>query len=231
MRRFKVYGCLALAAFVISTCPNYASAWYDETHIAIAKAAGYDKWFNAAAADLAKQKAGNIEACNHYCNQPHGTLVTPEMVSRQAELYNQIDKKGHLYGAIIASLRDYIREKRQGRYAEPHLAFCAHYVGDLSQPLHHTIYGSFNRKHHLAVDGTINDEILDSVDKIKIYPITITSEKEVCEEIARIANLALALGYKIEAENRLLTREEAYAQVSHSVSLFKAILKFVEKLR
>jgi hypothetical protein len=34
----------------------------------------------------------------------------------------------------------------------------------------------------------------------------------------------------MEAEHRLLTREEAYVQVIHSASLFKAILKFVEKM-
>ena len=37
------------------------SAWYDETHRAIAKAAGYKKWFHAAGLDMAKIKAGNSE--------------------------------------------------------------------------------------------------------------------------------------------------------------------------
>ena len=37
------------------------------------------------------------------------------------------------------------------------------------------------------------------------------------------------LGYQIEAEDRLLTKEEAYTQISHSASLFKAILEFVKK--
>ena len=45
-------------------------------------------------------------------------------------------------------------------------------------------------------------------------------------EIARIANLSLILGYQIESEGRLLTKEEAYAQLSHSASLFKAILEY-----
>lgn len=31
----------------------------------------------------------------------------------------------------------------------------------------------------------------------------------------------------MEDDNRLLTKEEAYIQISHSASLFKAILKFV----
>jgi hypothetical protein len=228
MKWFRYKGWVILAILFI-VFPTYGWSWYDETHIAIAKAAGYYKWFNATGADMAKIKAGKIEAHNHYCNQPRGTFITPEIVLRQADLYNQIDGKGHLYGAIIASVREYIRGKREGKYAEYHLGFCAHYVGDLSQPLHNTLYSPFNREHHLAVDGTINDEVLDNLDKIRIYPVTITSEKELAGEIARIANLSLKLGYKMESESRLLTREEAYVQVSHSASLFKAILKFIEK--
>jgi hypothetical protein len=229
MKWFRYRGWVILATFFI-VFPTYGWAWYDETHIAIAKAAGYYKWFNATGADMARIKAGKIEAHNHHCNQPHGKLVTPETVLRQGDLYNQIDNKGHLYGAIIASVREYIRDKRQGRYAEHHLGFCAHYVGDLSQPLHNTLYRSSSRERHLAVDGIINDEVLNNLEKIRIYPITITSEEELAKEIARIANLSLKLGYKMEAEGRLLTREEAYVQVSHSASLFKAILKFVEKM-
>jgi hypothetical protein len=53
------------------------------------------------------------------------------------------------------------------------------------------------------------------------------SEEILAKEIARIANQAMALGYKLEDENRLLTKEEAYQQVSHSASLFKAILQYV----
>jgi len=43
-------------------------------------------------------------------------------------------------------------------------------------------------------------------------------------EIARIANLSLRLGYQLESQDRLLTKEEAYVQLSHSASLLKAIL-------
>ena len=137
----------------------------------------------------------------------------------------------HLYGAIIASLRDYIKEKRKGKYGEYHLAFCAHYIGDLSQPLHNTLYNLFNRRNHKAIDGIVNDEILENLDRIKIYSITIDSEEALAKEIARMANLSMNLGYKIEAENRLLTREEAYTQISHSVSLFRAILDFVKGMK
>jgi hypothetical protein len=206
-----------------------ARAWFDETHIAVAKGAGYVKWFNACGPDMIKVKLGEREANNHYANNPRGRVVTPEMVMAQAERYDQLDEQGHVYGAIIASLRNYIKVKKEGKYAEYHLAFCAHYVGDLSQPLHNTEYDAFNKMYDKAVDGTVNDEVLKHLDKIKIYPVTITSEGDLAKEIARIANLSMALGYRLEDENRLLTKEEAYRQLSYSSSLFKAILQFAEK--
>jgi hypothetical protein len=77
------------------------------------------------------------------------------------------------------------------------------------------------------MDGIADKGILGNLDRIKIYPITITSEKGFAKEIARIANLSMALGYKLEDKFRVLTKEEAYEQVSHSASLFKAILEYV----
>lgn len=43
-----------LTAFliVLAAAVAPAQAWMDETHLAIAKAAGYAKWYNAAAADI-----------------------------------------------------------------------------------------------------------------------------------------------------------------------------------
>jgi len=230
MRKLHFYINLLLVALLVTAAPGLSQAWHDETHIAIAKAAGYHKWFNATGADMAKLKAGDIERHNHYVNNPPGTVVTPEMVLSQTEKYNQLDPKGHLYGAIVASLRDYIRDKQKGKYGEYHLGFCAHYVSDLSQPLHNTLYNSYNREHHVTTDGIINDEVLENLQKIKIYPITINSEEELARKIASIASQAMELGYRIEAEGRLLTKEEAYTQISQSTSLFKAILEHVGKI-
>ncbi|MEE9610661.1 MAG: hypothetical protein V3W19_05380, partial [Desulfatiglandales bacterium] len=203
----------------------------DETHIAIAKVAGYYKWYNANGADMAKIKAGKIEAHNHHASNLLGEVVTPERVLGQVEKYNRIDPKGHLYGAIVASVRDYIQQRKKGKYGEYHLAYCAHYVGDLSQPLHNTPYDDFNRTYHRKIDGIISDEVLESLHKIKIYPITIHSERELAIEIARIANLSTELRYKIQDQNRPLTKDEAYTQISHSASLFKAILEYVGKVK
>jgi hypothetical protein len=224
MRRFLFY--LFPCTFLFfNTVPS--AGWFDETHVAIAKAAGYSKWFNAVGPGMIKEKLGNREGHNHFVNNFRGTEVTSEMVLAQAEKYNKLDHHGHLYGAIIASVRDYLKKKGGGKYPEYHMAFCAHYVGDLSQPVHNIEHNLFNFIYHKEIDGIVDEGILGNLDKIKIYPITITSEEGLAKEIARIANLSMALGYKLEDEYRVPTKEEAYQQLSHSASLFKAILEYV----
>jgi hypothetical protein len=231
MKKTQYFFITIVSIFLITAFAGNSYPWHDETHIAIAKAAGYKKWFNAVGADMAKLKAGDVEKFNHYADNPRGTVVTPEMVFEQVKRYNRADDpEGHLYGAIIASIRDYLRYKNEGKYGEYHLGFCAHYVGDLSQPLHNTLNDAYNRKYHNMTDGIINDEVLDHIDKIKIYAIKIESEKDLAKEIAGIANLSIKKGYQLEDENRLLTKEEAYEQISHSASLFRAILKYVGKI-
>jgi hypothetical protein len=72
--------------------------------------------------------------------------------------------------------------------------------------------------------------VLDNLDRIKIYPTKIESEYDLAREIAKIANDSKDLGYKLEEENRLLTKDEAYRQISRSASLFRAILDYVSGL-
>jgi hypothetical protein len=152
------------------------------------------------------------------------------MVLAQTDHYDgQKDPSGHLYGAIIGSIRNYINLRRTGKYAEYHLAFAAHYIGDLSQPLYNTLYNDYNRTNHVKTDGVVNDDIIANRERIKIYDIAIATERDLAREIARIANLSITLGYKLEDERRLLTRQEAYHQISHSASLLKAVLAYVAK--
>jgi hypothetical protein len=224
-RRFVILAVLILTHIIFQ---GVAAAWYDETHIAIAKAAGYKKWYNAAGADMAKVKAGKSESLNHFTSNPPGRIITPEMVLKQAGKYDRLGFSGHLYGAIIGSLRKYIEVAGEGKYAEYHMAFCAHYVGDLSQPLHNTDYNLYNEKYHSRTDGVINNEVLDHPEKIKIYPIILDSEKDLAVHIARIAALSLRKGARLEKENRLISGVEAYEQISHSASLFKAILEYAK---
>jgi hypothetical protein len=183
--KYPIITLLTILIVIVVVGDSYS--WHDETHVAIAKAAGYKKWFNAAAADMLKIKAGYKERLNHYTNHPRETVVTPEMVFEQIEKYNRKSD-------------------------------------------HSTLYNAYNRKNHHILESLINDEVLNNIERIKIYEIKIESEEDLAKEIARIANLSMKKGYQIEDENRLLTKEEIYDQISHSASLFKAILRYVDKV-
>jgi hypothetical protein len=213
-------------------------AWNDETHLAIAKASGYKKWYNATGPDIAKIKAGFVEKYNHYFNNNDNLEVTAQTVLSQTKKYNNPDDStGHLYGAIIASLREYEKHKEGGKDAEYHLAYFAHYIGDLSQPLHNTPHDGFNKERHQADDALLKESSMKnivSVIKERIYPINLRRdffEDDLAKEIARIANISRELGYKIRAEKRNITEEEAYVQISHSASLLTAVLKHLGKVK
>lgn len=208
-------------------------AWNDKTHLAISKTAGFDMWYNSAGPDIAKLKAGNIESYNHWFNNTAETEITPQMVLDQAERYNKrhkrIDQEGHLLGAIVASLRAYEKDMSRGKYALYHLVYCAHYIGDLSMPLHLIAYDDFNKRTHQANDGIVEDTILEEPQKIAghMYAIKLNKDRfeaDLAGEIARIANLTRILGYKLRDENRVMTKEEAYVQLGHSASLLQAVL-------
>ncbi len=218
---------LIWALFFLISAAGPCLAWFEQTHLAIAKAAGYRRWYNAAAADIAKSKMGAREGHNHYHSSPAGTVITPEMVLAQAQKYDKIDPRGHLYGAIIESFRKYVKQRKAGKYAENQMAYLIHYIGDLSMPLHHTPNNDFNKTFHLPNDGIIEQEVLANHEKIRRYDITITSETDLASAVARIANLSKTLGHRLEKEGRLMTKTEAYGQISHSASLLKAVLKYI----
>ncbi|MGV8074889.1 MAG: hypothetical protein AB2L11_10090 [Syntrophobacteraceae bacterium] len=218
----------AVVVFLLLAIPYTSSAWNSETHLAVAKAAGYSKWYNAAGADMAKLKAGKVEESNHYVANPPGATVTAKTVLDQVGRYNQEDAEGHLYGAIVASVRSYMEEREKGKYGEFHLGFCAHYVGDLSMPLHNTHRSISALEHHAKIDGIVEEEVLDNLVRIKVYPVQIRSEEDLAKEIARVANISLELEAKIESENRFPRKEEVYIQLGHSASLLKAILEYVK---
>ncbi len=175
MNRDNLNKQFSLVFVLIIIFPALSFAWHDETHLAIAKAANYKKWFNATGADMAKIKAGDKEKHNHFVKNSPGTIITAKEVIKQVKKYNKRQFKGYLYGAIIASVRDYLKDTKKGKYSEYHLGYCAHYVGDLSQPLHNTLYNFYNRTNHVITDGIVNGEVVDNMSRIEIYPITITS--------------------------------------------------------
>jgi hypothetical protein len=212
---------------------NPALAWHDETHMAIAKAAGYSKWYNAAGADIAKIKAGNKEATNHWFDNNDGVEITPKLVLEQAARYDKADDdEGHLYGAIIQSLRNYLKDTKGGKYAEYHMAFCAHYIGDLSQPLHNGPAEPRDQAYltyHSTNDGIVEAEALNNIGLIqkKSYTITIRNGDDLAREIAVIANSSHQLYLRLLSENkRDMSKDEAYEQLAKSVSLLRAVLEY-----
>ncbi|MEJ2696212.1 MAG: hypothetical protein P8013_06150 [Candidatus Sulfobium sp.] len=222
--------CFFFVVFIAGT----ASGWNDRTHLAIAKAAGYPEWYNAAGADITKVKAGNTEKTNHWSDNTGVGKVTAAMVMGQVKRYNEAsDEEGHLYGAIIASVRNYIKDKQAGKYAGYHMAFCAHYIGDLSMPLHNVPYNDFNKKHHVENDGIVELSALNSIGLIQrnVYPVVIHNERDLAREIARIANVARDLAAKMEQGDRDMTRKEAYTELSHSASLLKGVLSYARDMR
>jgi len=226
---YKIIPWSILLSLLFLTDPAFG--WHDKTHLAVAQAAGYEGWYNAAGPDVTKTKAKDIEDGNHYFNNDAKAYVTEKMVLDQVQRYNTTkDEEGHLYGAIIASVKDYKNEKKKGKYAEYHLAFCAHYIGDLSMPLHNAPYGEFNKKHHTEEDGVVEFSVLNNIGFIQrnIYEIKIKDENGLAREIARIANISRQLAYKMEARGKGMSQDEAYKQLFHSASLLKAVLEYVK---
>lgn len=225
---------MLLCAMVLSIfCAEGSFAWNDETHLAVARAAGYEKWYNAAGADMIKLKAESVEKANHWFNNNDNVSVDWKLVLDQVKRYDSPrDEEGHLYGAIIMAIRDFKTAKRKGKYAEYHLALTAHYAGDLSQPLHNTPNDQFNNARHGSNDGVVEAEALANIARIRkhMYEITLSQEdfeRGLAAEIARIANSSRELGYVMRKEERDMTKDEAYDRLGHSASLFKAILKAV----
>ena len=196
-------------------------------------------WYHCAGPDIAKIKAGNIESYNHWFNNTAEVEITPQMVFDQIERYNLrskiLDSEGHLLGAIIASLRAYDKDLQAGKYALYHLVYCAHYISDLTMPLHNIAYDDFNVEHHNANDGIVENTILNEPEKItaNMYPINLSKnnfEADLAREIARIANLSRKLGYKLRAGKRDMTKQEAYIQLGHSASLLRAVMMHYNKI-
>jgi len=225
-----VFAAGVLACLVVTVLrPGSGGAWYDETHLAIAKAAGWRKWYHAAGADIAKLKLGEVEQHNHYANNACGARITPAAVFAQAERYDRLDPQGHLYGAILGALRGYRDFRARGLYADYHLAYAVHYLGDLSQPLHHIPHNDYNRRHHAATDGIVDRGALRQAKRIALYPIAIASEEDLAREIARIAQLSLDLACTLQREDRILAAAEAWVQLGHSASLLRAVLDWLER--
>lgn len=228
---------------------SVASAWHDKTHIALGlaiygseegfreaeKRGEFTAYYDLAAPDLAKIRAGN-EACNHYYDQSRNELIAKEMVLQQVAQVGKVctdTEKGRLYGAITDSLRKYIEIKSKGGFADYYMAYVGHYVGDLVMPLHNVEFSGI--KHHSANDAVVEKEInLTTYNQARIIACmqeyTLNSEDEVIAKMLELASEASTLGYRLVDDNkRTMTAEEAYTQLGAGASFFKAIQAYAQK--
>ncbi|NTU59102.1 MAG: hypothetical protein HGB00_09375 [Chlorobiaceae bacterium] len=233
--RFRMFRFASVAAaMAFQSFQPDALAWHDKTHLSVAETAGFDLWYNAAAPDVAKSKSAFSarESPNHYFNNNDNRKVDAAAVWAQVARYDTPgDAQGHLYGAIIGAVKDYHTMKAEGKYARYPLVFCAHYVGDLSMPLHNTVYDDFNKNRHSANDGVVEGSVRDNMERIKanMTDVVIKNDTDLAREIAVVAESARILGLKIRKENRDMTADEAYLQLGRSASLFRGILVYTQR--
>jgi hypothetical protein len=221
MTPFKII--LLLALHFVYVPP--AAAWFDATHQAIVEAS--DLPFSpclAVAADVVSHKHP-AEAHNHYSNLPD-LFITPAHVLREVSRYDTEDPQGHLYGAVLAAfhrLRATIQASKRPDYD---FAFLAHYVGDLSQPLHNSPYDAFNRAHHLRLDGAVDalPELASQIGR-RMTCLEIQSDTEAVEAIVRVGNAAREADHRLRENG--LSEEDILDLLGQSASLLKGLVGFL----
>ena len=243
---------LLLALPLLFCTPSLA--WHDATHMAIMKAAGLDDYaYLAVGADMAKEKSGGYEDGNHYCNNAKSVVVTAEMVLDQVRDYNcRCNDEGHLYGAIIAALNQYREKKSAGKYARYPLGYAAHYIGDLSMPLHNVVYNDFNKANHSANDGVVEGDeneptdakvariaakIQEKMKQLPAYRFPKAKEdaqkfnQALAKKITEMANDSISLGYSMQEskpQTATMSMDQAYGQLAQSAALLKAVFAAVQ---
>jgi len=238
---------IILMVFNFSPC---AFGWSSETHIFIATEAGIKNPEVTCFPDLAREENIILAGPFHWHDAAPTTIVTPDYIDQHQiteGMYVKVgapeskpikmkvpDPSGVLYWKIL-ELYQHMKGRTGWEY-EYYLTNIAHYVGDLSQPLHNFPYadhpagdgkaypeiGFWAKEHHQQFDSVL-DSFLPLTGKEKetfqkmINPIQIASVDDLKKEISKIANSAISLANKCYAEKRLLTKDEALRQIAVSV--------------
>lgn len=234
-------------------------AWDCFTHAYIAKKAGIRIPEAACMPDIIRDENYDLLAPMHYHDAAPGTVVTPEYIDKYTvkEVIVNIDGRnlkillphqaGVLYWKIVnlyEKMKSLDKNKPDNRLAyEYYLVTIAHYIGDLSQPLHNFPYGdnpasdgkiyfdegNFNKEYHIKFDEAFDVYIGSSHTEEKINKtikeIAISNSDDLKKEISKIANSAIKIANQCYKEKRMPNEEELIEQISWSVSLLKAVIK------
>lgn len=238
---------------------NNSYAWDCKTHAYIAKKAGIRIPEAACMPDIIRDENHSLLAPFHYHDAAPETFVTVEYIEKYIvqEITISIDERtlnilvphqaGVLYWKIVdiyKGMEFLEKTKPDNQLAyEYYLVSIAHYIGDLSQPLHNFPYGNspasdgkiyleegkFNKEKHLQFDEaftfylTSDPEIDEKIDKA-IKQIKLSSAEDLKKEISNIANSAIKIARKCYKENRMPSEDEIISQIASSISLLKAVI-------
>ena len=234
-----------LASFgALSLAPMQAEAWTDQTHMAIERAAGFSGYQNACAPDVSK----TVMTINKIKkNDGQGHFFDASKAPTRADVDTQLEQigmsrdecpDGYILGGIVNPTRKAKAWTEMGKFDDYNYAILGHYIGDLSMPLHMSVYDDFNRKHHLNIDQTLNrSDVKWDVDgaaliakEIKVDDsVRFNNEEELINYMLKIANESFEKAQQLRKENRELTHEEGIQRVSESATFFRAVMRYCGK--
>lgn len=228
--------------------------WSCPTHSFIAHQAGLSTPDNACIPDAARYDNYNLLVQFHYHNAAPATIVTPRYIDQYAVVEKEYVPKtemqakavkilvpadaGVLYWKIVELYKKLKTTPHKTEY-DYALMTIAHLIGDLSQPLHNFPYldepagdgkvyskeGTWAKTLHGLFDDRYNDTLPALGKARRSLKIRITSEEELKQEIAKLANASIALATTCYNENqRIMKDEEVADQVAGSIALLKAVI-------
>jgi hypothetical protein len=248
-------------AFVI-LISTHSWAWSSKTHIFISQEAGIKYPEASCFPDLSKKDNNVLLGPFHWHGPSPNTIVTPDYIDRFQITEGQYvkvgspeskpikikvpDPAGVLYWKIMELYQ--AMKGATGWEYEYYLTNIAHYVGDLSQPLHNFPYGNepasdgksypevgtWAKEHHLEFDDILEssfplDKNKEEKFRAMINPPQIKTIDDLKKEISKVANSSITLAKKCYYEKRIITQDEALKQAALSVSLLKAIIESTKK--
>lgn len=234
--------------------PSTGLSWSEKAHTFIAAQAGIKNPEFASLPDLIRGDNYDLYAPLHIHFAAPGARITSGSIdnfkirtmrftlSSGHEVKLRVpDPAGILYWNIMDVYRK-LRKAHGWKY-QYYLFDFAHFVADLSQPLHNypwgdhpasdgKVYleiGAWSKDNHRAFDKAL-DNFLPPNSKTKellereIQQIEIKSARALKKEVLRIANSALDLANTCYAERRQMTREEGLRQIAMSISVLRAVI-------
>lgn len=211
--------------------------------MAMGLAAGFNCFHNCTAADVSHMIA-TINGLTQTDSQAHFYNYPDEYELSVDDVYAQLTDigksregcpKGYLLGAILHTTRLCKEVTESGAYDAEYYAALLHYVADLSQPLHMSIYDDFNKTNHFICDNMLSDKEAEYpvfaavalADELSVDDkLLFETEEELVAAVIDLAKQSQMLVKQMHTEQRIMTREEAIQQLSDAATLGVSFLKF-----